>query len=696
MPRNKKIFIVLAIPILFLLYALATISDYGINWDEPYHYRRGQAFLQYFLTGQKTYNNIPKYPPLKGDSDNPNFRNGEQNFTAVQINPGLSSPNLRRSYYQDDSWDGRYFIDIENTYGHPALNDVLAAISNKILYQKLGILGDLESYRLLIILLVSLTTFAIAIFMWKEYGIVESIFSSLAFASYPLLLGEQHFNIKDPVETAFYTLTIITAYLGIKKNKLSWLLISCLFFALGLSTKFNIVFSIFPLFIWFLYHIYSNGKQIRKEKIFNNILKAIIIAPLISIGILLLSYPTLWKNPIGGIQQIIKFYLEVGYPQTPTPGYSLFGFINTLPITWVVYTMPPIIIGLFCIAILFFRKIIKKDSFILLLVAWLIVTIGRNSLFGSLSYGGVRIIMEFIPAITMIAGISGGYLIKSAKNKKIQILIFVLIITAFVPILIKLKDIHPNENVYFNFLIGGLAGAKQQNLPFWGDSYGNAYFPGLLWINSHAEKNAKVSIPVGLISNIPRFKLRPDIALSLNYWSGLKHAGEYLIELTYNYSPENWFSLQYLNNAMIPVYEVKVDGVAIAKVWKNDPPYVKKEFTQTTEVQAKILSNPKNKTLTIQIPAGQKVMKISIAEPTTNCTPLKTGYVESSADSKTWTREIEDIAVNQLNREEIIPLTSNYEFLFFERNAKFFIFNTDNSSNCLLKATNAKVTYLTP
>src|SRR5258708_1162265 len=251
MIRKRVPLVIFIIPIASLIIGIATLNHYGINWDEPYHYRRGQAFLQYLLTGRKDYANLPKYPALMGTSDNPDFRNGEVNFEAVQKNPSLSNPKVRRSFYQDDSWDGNFFIDTETTYGHPALNDVLASLSNKIFYQKLGVLGDLESYRLFIVFVVALTIFSVALFMWSEFRVIESIFTSLAFAIYPLLLGEQHFNIKDPVEASFYTLTIITTYLGIQKNKLSWLLISVLFFALAMATKFNVIFAVIPLTTWF-------------------------------------------------------------------------------------------------------------------------------------------------------------------------------------------------------------------------------------------------------------------------------------------------------------------------------------------------------------------------------------------------------------------------------------------------------------
>lgn len=687
MKEWKTYFAITIIPLISFVIGITTLNHYGINWDEPYHYRRGQAFLQYISTGQKNYNNISKYPALKGDSDNPNFRNSQEYFEEIQKNPQLSDPAKRRSFYQDDSWNGDFFINIENSYGHPPLNDILAALSNKIFYQHFGIMGDLESYRFFIVALVAFTSMFIAIFVWKEYGVTESIISTLAFCSYPLLVGEQHFNIKDPVEMSFYTLTIICSYLGLKHKKIKWLLLAILFFSFGLSTKFNIVFSLIPISIWFIYHLFTQKDKLSefvKSIFFKKILILAFIAPIIAGVILILSFPTIWSHPIDGLIQIVNFYLEVGYPANPTQANILLGFVNTFPITWIIYTTPPIILTLLAYSILFVKRLIKKNNFFLLLLVWLTVTIARNSLFGALSYGGVRIIMEFVPAIAVIAGIAAGDIVRRSYGKRYLIFTYLVIFTGFGISICKLITIHPNENVYFNFLIGGLSGARQKNIPYWGDSYGNAYLPAIEWLNKNAEPNAKVSTPIGNTSNIPRFKLRNDIAISPYYLSGLDHNGEYLIELTYNYVPMEWFALKYLNEAMVPVYEVKVDGVPIAKVWKNDPNHVKKEFSNLKNVKASMSVDTKLKVITIETARVENLMELSIKQPTTGCDTLKTGYIETSIDGLNWIREIEDIAREQFNRQEIKSLKSIYKFNFMARKAKFIKIHTDSSHNCLL------------
>ena len=669
-----RAFLVILIPALSFILALITIDDYGINWDEPYHYRRGQAFLHYYLTGKKTYEGLPKYPPLKGTTDTPGFRNSDELFNEVLKNPSLSDPNFRRSYYQNDAWNGEFFIDVENPSGHPPLNDTLASLFNKIFYQKLGIFGDIESYHLFIISAVSLAAFFIAIFMWREFGLIESIITSLALVTYPLLLGEQHFNIKDPVETAFYSITIIGVYLGVKRNKLFWFLLGTLFFAFALSTKFNIVFSIIPLGIWFF------ATRVKATK---KIYLALLVSPLIIFGVFFLSYPALWQNLPNGFMKVVDFYLREGFsnPQSQSPAL------------WIIYTTAPIVLALILVGMINIRKLIRESTFTLLVVLWLTITVGRVSLPGMSSYGGARLIMEYIPALSMFAGISAGYLVRRQKGKLFTISIL-LILAGFIPTLIKLKNIHPNENVYFNFIVGGLNGAKEKNLDSWGNSYGNAYYPAITWLNENGEKDSRLTLPVNSIVNIPRYKLRSDISLSNDYWSGPSHGGEYVLELTHNYPPRSWYSLKYLETVVEPVYEVRVDNVAVAKLWKNDGKFVKEEYRNLEKIALELnIKNIQNQ-LIISLPETRKLMQISIDIPTQNCKPIKTGFVRTSVDDTTWLREPEDIARNQLKQAALREPEETFNFYFVAKEAKVIVFEVENKDACLLSASTAFATVL--
>ena len=188
----KKIFTISIIPSIFFILSLLTISHYGISWDEPMHFSRGQAYLHYFLSGDLHYS--------------------KEDFSS------------RPSYYQVTSYDAEFFM--KNDSGHPPLNGILAATSNYIFYQKLGTLGDIDSYHLFNIVSSTFLVLVVSIFAAQTYGLFAAFISGIVIASYPLFFAESHFNIKDPAETAFFAACIWAFWNALKKYSWRWLLAS--------------------------------------------------------------------------------------------------------------------------------------------------------------------------------------------------------------------------------------------------------------------------------------------------------------------------------------------------------------------------------------------------------------------------------------------------------------------------------------
>lgn len=193
-------------------------------------------------------------------------------------------------------------------------------------------------------------------------------------------------------------------------------------------------------------------------------------------------------------------------------------------------------------------------------------------------YGGMRQIMEYIPAMAILSGIGAKYIVELlsyyiVRKLKVKPLLVlqIIIVLSFIPITLKLVSIHPNENVYFSPLIGGLNGAWKRNFPDWGTTIGSAYKGGIEWINLHTERDSRVALVNGLLSNVPRISIRPDIYFSESHYSGDKKQGEYLMEvIDYRWNSVTLQEkIKYLET-LVPVYEEKVDGVAILKIWKND------------------------------------------------------------------------------------------------------------------------------
>lgn len=540
---------------IFFLFGLITLNDYGINWDEPDHFMRGQAYLRYFLTGKKDYQGLPRlefhYP--KNDR-----------YKLPQNIEYKDDRQFRRSIYQNDSYTLANWYKDDS--GHPPLGDILAATTNWIFYQKLGILGDIESYHLFEVLTGAILILVVSLFAQETYGVFAGLIAGLSLALYPLFLGESHFNIKDPVETCFFGLTIYTFWKAIKNQSPKWMISSAIFCGLALGVKFNIIFVPLIILPWLL----ARGI---KRSFSKKILKSLFFYPFVSFGIFFISRPYLWSDPFNHTLEIIKYYQSIGLQQNFQPAnFYIFGF-NTYPLQAVIFTTPLVILFFSLIGIIacFFLFKKEKEKTSLLWLLWLVVPILRVTIPKTSIYGGVRQIMEYIPAMALLAGLGANYIATLRRSHLAKI----VIVFMFIPIILKLISLHPNEGLYFNPLIGGLKGAAERNFPNWGLSLGNEYRQGIKWFNQNAPPQANLTLARGLLSNIPRIWIREDIDFGDYYFSGPAGKGEYIMELTHE-GWESWIPakatyLQTLN----PIYQLKVEGVTVLTIWKNSPEMVK-------------------------------------------------------------------------------------------------------------------------
>ncbi len=643
--------LVLFVPVLFFVACLITLKDYGVSWDEPEHFLRGQGYLHFFLTGEKKF-----------AEDNP-----------------------RKSYYQDNSLPAKHFF--ENDNGHPPLNDILAASSNYIFYQKLGIMGDIESHHLFNILSSTLLVLVVSVFAYKVGGLKASLISGTITGTYPLFFSEAHFNIKDPPQAAFYSLAIFAFWLSLKKNNWKWLLLSAISVGFSFGMKFNILFLPFIIlpYLFLRYWPKFSVKNIPKKYFL-----VLLTCPLIVFGIFFVSWPFLWADPFENFLKIMKYYKEIGTGSDYQPGYYFLRF-NLYPLLWIVTTTPPVVLLSLIVGLFIAIKDRSKEKTLWLWVLWLVVPIARVSIPGASIYGGVRQIMEYIPAMALIAGFAVSYFINLLQIKFSKLLSF-LVTTIFIGTsLFTVIKFHPNQNVYFNFLINGLKGASEKNIPYWGNSYGNAYLMVTKWLNQNAEKDAHLALIQGTALNIPAITLRSDIVRWNSFWSGIDRRGEYLTELTYGgirvAYPYAW---EYVDMFLEPVYEVKVDGVAIAKLWKNDLEHTKESMKNKKEIS---YLNPRTSIKDGQIITElrqEKVLNKIVVSYLDNPLCVIKGSIYTSKDLKLWTQEPEVVPADQISERKMVD-KGKLTFYFPGRVAKGVKIVPDTSQSCLLKTPKVEI-----
>ena len=662
---QKKIFLAFLFGSLFLVAGTLTNRDYGVSWDEPEHFLRGQSYLHLFLKGEKTYASLPKY-----------------DLERARLDPSYHD----RSYYQHDSYDTYNWLISDA--GHPPLNGIAASFVNFIFYQKLGLLGDIESYHLFNIIISAILVATVFIFSAEVAGVKAGIFSVIFLSSYPLFWSESHFNIKDPVQTAFFLLAIFLLWKWSETKKIRTFYLAAVFSGIALSVKFNILFLPFIIIPWVVILLFKN-RDFSSLLFSKKIILPTLFFPIIMFSVLIASWPFLWQDILGNLTSTFIFYggigTEKGFSLNPSASWNLY------PIKWIIFTTPPLIILFFVLGVFAgLRSPFKKNSAFVLWSSLFLVAVGRVSFPNTTIYGGVRQIMEYIPGVALIAGLGADYLtnitaeIVRVKRRSLRLVQGLSIIGVFTVLVMNLFKIHPNENVYFNSIVGGLQGAIDGNIPSWGNSYGNAYLQGIKWLNINAEKNSRLALIQGTSLNIPTVLLRSDIDFSNSYWSGIYREGEYLMDMThdnYKFYPYAW---EYVEKLLMPIYEVKADGVSILIIWKNDLKNTKNQYRRDEVI---LQSEPRitrgERKVIMDIGRDYDITRLLIVYQNVGC-EIKDVFAYTSRDGITWASEKETIPTVQVADKD--KIVNPHEFLFFPaKSARFLKLETNYDNSCIFK-----------
>jgi hypothetical protein len=684
--KNWKLAISFTLGLLFFVLGIITLPHYGINWDTINHLPRGQFYLHYFLTGEKDYLSLPAPEPYWQDPSTlaikTNVKANNINYRSLYQIPGFTYNFLM-------SWDG----------GHPPLSDILSSLFNRILFGKMHLINDIDSYRVYGVLLAAALVGLMFYWSVEISGFWGGIVSAVSLFLYPLFWSESHFNTqKDIPETVYWSFFIFAVYRGFTRSSWRWILLSSLFCGLALGTKFNILFSIFVLIPWVIYYVFCNKKT--GLSVFSNLKNqikvwmAFLLVPVIAFLILVSTWPYLWQDVISGLVKVFGYYEGIGTTGAGGGIEKLFEY-NTYPFKWIFFTTPVVTLIFAVIGFIVSVFNLKKDrnKLELLFLLWFIVPIARVTIGGTVVYGGIRQIMEYVPALALLAGVGAGWLIKfcSQRFKLCPYILGTIALLAFIPITVKLYKIHPNENVYFNFLIRGLQGAKNSKITSWGNSFGAAYRQGVLWINKNAEPNSKLVFASELMPNIPSIWIRSDISFSNTHRSGFIRDGEYAITLTYDGTAERTYYDRYLETVLDPVYEVKVDGVSILKVWKNDLEHTKTKFKNQiplttikwTVVLGKIEAD-------LGKEANLSYLDISFKEAG-GCGKLTSGAVSLSRDRKDWNYMKDLLPTGQISIYKQQPSENRLVYSFLGERARYVKIEYLPIGACLAEFLNGEV-----
>jgi hypothetical protein len=257
------------------------------------------------------------------------------------------------------------------------------------------------------------------------------------------------------------------------------------------------------------------------------------LIPIISLGMIsvlavFFLWPYLWGAPIDhflksfSMMSRFPWYGSIMFNGLTYPSVSLPK--SYLPVLLSIQLTEPIpilfVFGLIlAVKDVFFQE--SKWKIWILVLLWFFVVFFYVVGFNPILYDNFRQLLFIVPPIFILSGQAVAALLELIKPKLLYWVVAVLLI---IPGICSIIFLHPYEYIYYNSYVGGVNGAFRQ---YENDYMITSFYEAAEYINSHAEKNARVLVWGNslIVSRIAR----DDLIIESD------HGGTYDLETGYDY-----------------------------------------------------------------------------------------------------------------------------------------------------------------
>ncbi|RMD75348.1 MAG: hypothetical protein D6820_14855, partial [Lentisphaerae bacterium] len=441
--RSPCTVLFLGICLLWLEFALVSLPDYGLTWDEPWELLYGDRLLHFlwswdwscfdFTTARLESYHAPQQPDL---------------FRAVNM---FADNDLRRAPYL--IWP---------------LPSLLAALSHGLFSVAIPLLPGIEAYHLAPVIGGLLTIVVCWYFTRQLFGSFTACVAALFLALSPRWFAHSHFNHKDVWTTFFFTWSgfrLLQLILAQKRPSVKTAAVTGGILGLGLACKPNLLFLGPVLLPVVIADLLASDSRLRSWG-WRYSLTMVMILGLCSMIGMLLFWPLLLRNfP----DNLIAYGMSIWERGHTSGGLSFASHWRALYLFWA--TQPPFSLLAMVAAIpmcwrmLRLRRQLRLPA--LFVLSWFTVTLLRVSLPGARDFDGIRHWLEILPAAAILGGLGIDYLflwmwrfksrLARPVSSRVSLLIaFFLCLAGLLPTAVYAWRIHPHQIVYFNKVSGGI------------------------------------------------------------------------------------------------------------------------------------------------------------------------------------------------------------------------------------------------
>jgi len=478
---TTRLFPGILIALIFFLSAIITISDYGVDWDSLENFDTGEINLHFFETFDFKY--------LQYDADNPLY--------SQLLRPELS-------------------------LGQPAsylpVANIFAALAKQVFHDNLGWLDKFSAYHLSIVMCATMLLFLLYLFCSTYFDLLTAVVATASLALFPSFVGFSHILAKDIPMAFFFFLSIFSLVRAYETQRTAWIIIAAMIFGLSVNVKINALFIPVILIAWLV----VANKNLVCLKMFLN--KKWLLLPGTTLVTIYASWPFLWPHPISHFRAMLRHFVRDIPLQRIEVTHLGTIFTSGVDVPWhyapvsLGISTPLVILAFAAVGSFLMAKdtMASKNKMSPLVLLWFSVVVGKF-MFTNVTYSGIRLFLEAVPALCIMAGYGAAFMYMWAfsfmgalKAGYKHTLLSLALVTIYLPILIANIQIHPYQFCYFNGLVGGPRGVYEENVCDL--FYSPAFKDGAEWLNKNAPPRSivKIAEPV----HIARLYLRNDIAVA--------------------------------------------------------------------------------------------------------------------------------------------------------------------------------------
>ncbi|MBI3577132.1 glycosyltransferase family 39 protein [Candidatus Gottesmanbacteria bacterium] len=491
---------------LLLVVHLRILNDYGLTWDFHHHFFAGMH-----LVGQ------PITP-------------------ALTANLPFTEPDPRGTY--------------KLPFG--PLMTIAPVVTYLVFFKWLMVLTFDNAYNLAIVLSGIAGVFFFYLFLLEAFGFTTALAGLAFLALLPRYFGDLHNNMKDVPQGAAFTLALWLFWRLVRHRRLKDLILAIAAFAVACNTKVNTMIVPVIAGAWlFLHKKFEARNRIRIYVYF-------LLAPLAAF----LLWSLFWEHPIQQLLYIPQFFRDnTQNIEVLLAGHWYCSGMNVpwwYPLWYLAITTPLPILLFFLIGLMSLMSQMRQKPLFSLLLLWFFLPLVRYVYPAMGVIDGIRHFEEVVFPLAAIAAI-GAVRLAGLLPKGLVSLIGLI---SLVSLMGNIVAYHPYQIVYYNELVGGVAGAfGKYDLDYWGVSQKEA----VAWVNTHAAKNAKVYI--AMAADVAGMYLRPDLLPNLNHFG--YDGSDYVILLNrQSFLYRYFYAFDYLLTHQ-PIHTVSVHGVPLTWIFDN-------------------------------------------------------------------------------------------------------------------------------